>query len=59
MKIDYLVMNINREYQTDHNKIENIINVGFPYKPKMVKEQMDLRHQIFGLAGSISNLFHF
>lgn len=36
-RIDHLVINIDEKYQTDSNIVNNIINAGFPYKPKWGK----------------------
>ena len=37
MKIDHLVVNVDKEYQTDPHTIEDIRNVGLPYEPKWGK----------------------
>jgi len=37
MKIDHLVINIDKEYQIDKLKINEIKNIGFPYEPKWGK----------------------
>lgn len=37
LRIDHLVINVDEKYQTDQNVIKDIINAGFPYKPKWGK----------------------
>ncbi|SBW02847.1 conserved hypothetical protein [uncultured Eubacteriales bacterium] len=37
MKLDHLVINVDKKYQTDKNIIDNIRAVGFPYEPKWGK----------------------
>ena len=35
LRIDHLVVNIDKKYQTDELEIQSIRNTGLPYEPKM------------------------
>ena len=49
LRIDHLVVNIDKNINTDELEIQSIRNTGFLMSLNGAKEQKGLRHLIFGL----------